>query len=419
MKKIHLKALLLVVLTLFLFSCAKKQVKEVEEAMDPAGQFEPVPFVKEALESDDTGRKVDTLYVIMDASNSMNKSYKGKNWKYTKELLSRMGQTIPSDIDPYITFRTFGHNPEVSNLNTKVWTESEQVFNYDDFKAATENITAAGGRSPLYAAVDAATMDMEATGEQYALIVLTDGEFMGRSEVEAFQKMKDSIGDRVCIYAVQIGDHESAAINFNKIKNMPCGHYYKCDDIESGPAMAALVSEMLLGPDADGDGVADNLDQCPDTPTGTPVDRKGCSIDSDGDGVPDHLDQCPDTPAGVEVDKWGCPIILEPDRVYFDFDKADIKPEFESLLNETAEFIKSNPDVSVEIQGHTDSIGTEEYNLALSERRAKAVAAFLTDQGVNPDQLSTAAFGFSQPIADNDTEEGRAMNRRVGFTITR
>jgi OOP family OmpA-OmpF porin len=86
---------------------------------------------------------------------------------------------------------------------------------------------------------------------------------------------------------------------------------------------------------------------------------------------------------------------------------------------EVADLIKSNPDVKVDIQGHTDSIGSEEYNLALSERRAKAVAAFLMDQGVNADQLETSAFGFSQPIADNDTEEGRAMNRRVAFSIDR
>jgi OOP family OmpA-OmpF porin len=330
MKKIHLKALLLVVLTLFLFSCAKKQVKEVEEAIDPAGQFEPVPFVKKDLSPMVTGcemgRKVDTLYVIMDASNSMNKSYKGKNIPYTKELLSRMGQTIPAEIDPYIVFRTFGHNPEVSNLNTKVWTEPETVFMYDDFETAIGNITAAGGRSPLYAAIDAATADMQATGDYYALIVFTDGEFMGRSEIEAFQKMNAAVGSRLSVTVIQIGDSESSVINFNKVGNMENGTYFRCDDIESGPDMAALVEKMLLGPDSDCDGVADNLDQCPDTPRGTAVDRKGCPLDSDGDGVPDNLDQCPDTPLGVEVDKWGCPIIPETDNVHFDFDKADIKP---------------------------------------------------------------------------------------------
>jgi OOP family OmpA-OmpF porin len=444
MKKNHLKALLLVVLTLFLFSCAKKQVKD--EA-PKAGQFEPVTFVKQDLSpmvtSGEMGRKVDTLYVILDASHSMTKSYKGKNLPYTKELISRMIQTIPPELEVYGALRTFGHHPEVSRLNTKKWYGTE-MLNGSDFMSALDNVTRAGGRSPLHAAIDATTKELEGTDEVVALIVFTDGEFMGTSEHASFQNMKQALGDRICTYLVQIGDHQPAVINFRKIENQDCGYYYTCDAIEPGPAIADLVKKMLMGPDADGDGVADNLDKCPDTPKVAKVDRRGCPLDSDGDGVPDYLDQCPDTPEGVEVDKWGCPLdsdgdgvpdyldkcpntppgvavdadgCSDMDRVHFDFGKANVKPEYSKLLMTVAEMLKANPDVKMEIQGHTDSIGTEEFNLVLSKQRAVAVRTYLIDQGVNPDQLQTNGFGFSRPIADNDTDEGRAMNRRVEFSV--
>lgn len=99
--------------------------------------------------------------------------------------------------------------------------------------------------------------------------------------------------------------------------------------------------------------------------------------------------------------------------IYFDFDKSNLKPGSEKMLIEMVKLMKNYPDLKVEIQGHTDSIGTKEYNLNLSERRAKTVKSFLVLYGVDPARMTTKGYGLSNPVASNKTEEGKALNRRV------
>lgn len=101
--------------------------------------------------------------------------------------------------------------------------------------------------------------------------------------------------------------------------------------------------------------------------------------------------------------------------VLFDFDSAEIHDEGKQLLDEIVEIAKLCPHVGVEVSGHTDSVGDKDYNIKLGERRAEAVVAYLVSQGMDEDRLNAIGLGFSQPIADNSTEEGRAMNRRIEF----
>ncbi len=166
--------------------------------------------------------------------------------------------------------------------------------------------------------------------------------------------------------------------------------------------------------DSDHDGVADYKDRCPNTPAGVEVDVNGCKLikDSDGDGVVDTLDKCPDTPKGVAVDKNGCPIIINLD-IHFDFNSAQVKPQYLPKIKEVVEFLKANPAYKAEIQGHTDSIGPASYNKKLSEKRAKAVYDIMVKMGIDPKRLTYIGYGESRPIASNATPEGRAKNRRV------
>lgn len=99
--------------------------------------------------------------------------------------------------------------------------------------------------------------------------------------------------------------------------------------------------------------------------------------------------------------------------VFFDFDKATLKPEGRTKLDEAVATLNRYSDMRVEIQGHTDSLGTEAYNQGLSERRAKAVHDYLVSKGISASRLTTRGFGETQPVADNGTKEGRAQNRRV------
>jgi OOP family OmpA-OmpF porin len=205
-----------------------------------------------------------------------------------------------------------------------------------------------------------------------------------------------------------------------------------------------VCEEPAVPVDSDGDGVPDCRDNCPDTPKGVAVDSNGCPLDSDGDGVPDYLDKCPDTPKGVAVDSNGCPLDSDGDGVpdyldkcpgtlkgapvnadgcvilkglHFDTDKADLKPGvgYFKELNMVADVLIKNPDVKGEILGHTDNVGSAEYNQKLSERRAESVKAYLVNKGIAAERIVTKGLGLTQPMASNDTVEGRAQNRRVQF----
>ncbi len=175
--------------------------------------------------------------------------------------------------------------------------------------------------------------------------------------------------------------------------------------------------------DSDGDGVTDDLDRCPNSLYGAVVNSAGCFVDGDGDGVADSRDRCPDTASGVAVDVEGCALQPVSESLHevlggFAFDKADtllIKPFDKAKLQRIAGRIKSMGDKQVHVIGYTDSIGPEDYNLILSERRAQTVADYLASQGVL--NLTVQGKGESNFIGDNDTPEGRALNRRIEITV--
>lgn len=165
--------------------------------------------------------------------------------------------------------------------------------------------------------------------------------------------------------------------------------------------------------DTDGDGVPDYMDQCPGTPAGVEVDSRGCPLDSDGDGVPDYQDQCPDTPAGAQVNALGCEAALVLRDVNFEFDSAQLTSSAEQTLSNVAEKLNSNVQVEVRLEGYTDSIGSEQYNQDLSQRRADSVMQYLISQGVNSDRITAVGYGEQNPVATNETAAGRAENRRT------
>jgi len=181
--------------------------------------------------------------------------------------------------------------------------------------------------------------------------------------------------------------------------------------------------------DNDADGFADKVDQCPNEPEDKDgfEDDDGCpDIDNDNDTFADKDDKCPNE-FGVAPD--GCPkkytnVVVTKTKieikqtVYFEFNKATIKPVSFPLLNEVALALKDNPTLKVEVQGHTDSVGADARNLKLSQKRAESVRTYLIKQGIESSRLSPKGYGENVPIADNRTADGRSQNRRVEFVIT-
>lgn len=164
-------------------------------------------------------------------------------------------------------------------------------------------------------------------------------------------------------------------------------------------------------------------------PAAPPVPAAGPCPDADGDGVCDAVDECPDTPAGTAVNEKGCPAEAAPAKaagvdpnqrfedVHFAFDQSRLTDYAKALLDNAARVItdlsKDHPELQVEIFGHTDSVGTDGYNVGLGERRANVVREYLLRKGVDGARMSTQSYGESRPKATNDTHEGRALNRRA------
>jgi outer membrane protein OmpA-like peptidoglycan-associated protein len=183
--------------------------------------------------------------------------------------------------------------------------------------------------------------------------------------------------------------------------------------------------------DSDGDGVPDSLDECPNTPPGTRVDERGCpvssvrartagaSVDSDHDGVPDGIDRCPNTPPGVKVDKKGCVVAQTAvvQDLNFETNSAALTGRADSVLDGFVVALQVQANMHLEIDGHTDSSGSRSSNQALSQRRAESVRQYLIGRGVDPHRLTAQGFGGSMPMVSNNTEQGRAINRRVEFKI--
>ncbi|MEO6540694.1 MAG: OmpA family protein, partial [Ferruginibacter sp.] len=224
------------------------------------------------------------------------------------------------------------------------------------------------------------------------------------------------------------------------------------DGVDRCPDVPGLAS--LQGcPDRDGDGIADIDDKCPDVP-GT-ARYQGCPIpDTDKDGVNDEVDKCPTVPGlaryqgcpipdtdgdGVndEEDKcvndkgpasnFGCPVINEEiikkvnraaQNIFFETAKAKLLAKSFPKLNEVVTILNENPSYKVQIDGHTDSQGKDDYNQGLSDERAASVKAYLVSKGIAESRLSSAGYGETKPVADNTTAAGRAKNRRVEMTLS-
>lgn len=190
----------------------------------------------------------------------------------------------------------------------------------------------------------------------------------------------------------------------------------QCPGTPAGVRVDARGCPLVL--DADGDGVPDNADRCPNTPANVAVDAAGCPRDRDRDGVADYLDKCPNTPAGSTVDARGCPQKIVVRDISFALNSAEITAQSRASLDRVLLGIKDNPALTqITVTGHTDSSGDADYNKDLSDRRAKAVADYLRDNGLSGVTIDSVGMGEENPVASNATAEGRAQNRRVEIDL--
>ncbi|MDQ1335506.1 MAG: hypothetical protein QG552_2456 [Thermodesulfobacteriota bacterium] len=393
MKKSYLKVFLFVAGALLLVSCAAPQAVPT---------FTP-QNLNPMLQSGNYLQKVDNFVFIVDKSGTMGKPYKGElKLDIAKRLASRMNHTIP-DLKMTGALRIFGRTALFDNELTKLFW-GPAPYEKGALDAGLNKIGFSVGESPLNLALDATAQDFKSAQGDIAVIMFTDADkdvMVYDAVKKSAANLKTQYGNRICFYAVQIGvDVDGKKLLEQVVETGQCGFYATGDQIGTPEGMADFVTKVFLK-------------KAPPKPAPAPVAQQGVILDSDGDGVPDNLDKCPGTPKGARVNKDGCWVI---ENVLFDFDKSNIKPQFHGLLDEVVAVFKQNPGLRTRIEGHTDNVGTAAYNKKLSLRRANSVMGYLVKKGIAKDRLTIEGFGFTRPVAPNDTKEGRALNRRVQLT---
>ena len=343
-------------------------------------------------------QKADNFQMILDTSASMDEPYTWKHFEYTSPMsttkleyeqhLARLfNDTIPN-LKLTAGLRDFaGQRWLTRNYDTKLW-YGMAPYSKEELGKAIYAVNTQGVESPLDKALDAATLDLKPLAGKSAVVIFTDGLDMPKAVASA-QAMKAALKDNVCIYAVLIGPDrmtieqpkgEALALLSKVVSAGQCGVLVNGKDVETAQGMAAFVERVFLGPPPP-----------PPPPAAAPV------------VVP------PVVPAPAAPDKL--------EAIYFDFDKYVIKPEGREALKRNAEWLQKNPGKKVVVEGNCDERGTNEYNMALGQRRADAAAKFLTDLGIAKDRVGTVSYGEEKPVCKDANEACWSKNRRDDFIV--
>ncbi len=342
-------------------------------------------------------QKLDGFTVLVDLSSSMRRlsNCQGKiKEEAVAALLRKMNRRIPRH--PYnASLRVFGYKMAITKRDFTTLYYGPATYDREAFEDSVARLVAADSVSPFATAINEADNELQAMGNPKAVLMFADFEesIGSGAPVQSAARAKRRYGSDLSIYTFYITRQTEAVKLAKEIARAGGGSAFEiCSVLNDEAAFENMMLE-IFGP---GDTVP-----CPD---------------QDGDGVCDEDDICPNTPRGAPVDQRGCWIAAY--SQFFDFDKAVVKSAFLPRIKHAAEIMVKNPDLpTVVIAGHTDNIGRPDYNLDLGRRRAKAVHDLMVEYGVPASRLSVETFGATRPVADNDTEEGRARNRRVEFHI--
>ena len=334
--------------------------------------------------------KIDNFIIVVDRSGSMDENYVGTTTKkiaLAKSLLERMNAMIPE----------LGYKGALSTAAPYSEIQALEPYAAASYGASIAKVPTLIGSdpTPLGVALQALEPTLQTASGRNAVIIVSDGQ---ENAGEGSQKVAAVLAEKynVCFHTVSLADtvngNQALLDAITALK--PCGVSASAAQLADDAALQKFVKDVFYDAAA--------------------VDP--CSLDDDGDGVNNCIDKCPDTIKGLSVDADGCPIAdIVTLKINFDFDKSDIKPQYHQELADFASYMRQQQSFTVvEIAGHTDSVGTDAYNQKLSERRAKAVRDYLVKElGMDDKLFSAVGYGESKPIATNDTDAGRAENRRI------
>ncbi|NPU85925.1 MAG: peptidoglycan-associated lipoprotein Pal [Syntrophaceae bacterium] len=337
-------------------------------------------------------QKTDNFSVLYDTSSSMAERLgRGNRLEFAEDVTRRLAATIP-DIKLTAGLRDFG--------GSKGEEKTELVygmspFNRDDFVKPLDKLGLPLGRTPLGRTIAASGEDLKGLPGNSAIIIVSDFEeitgvddIRPGSVIENAAAVKSQYGDRLCIYAIQIGKAPppgGETLAREVVREGKCGMAVNADDLGTPQAMADFVEKVFLG-------------------------------------LPVAMPEKPAPPAEEMKKEEAAPSVVEEavafENIHFDFDKYNLKPEAREILDKLGEYLKNNREATVLIEGHCDERGTREYNLALGERRAAGAQQYLMDLGIDKARITTISYGEERPLDPGHTEEAWALNRRDHFEIT-
>lgn len=363
MKKMFTYAFILLTTTMLFSGCAGMKADN-----------QPLQFSSQKFESGKYESKIDNFQIILDASMTMGNKW-NKNFVSAKNFVTSVNQSLPADLAVNAGLRSFGHDDRQSKMLTAL-PYGMTRYSQSGLQAGIDSVKFAGGNSPLYAALDAATADLKSAGGKSAVVVVSDGLQMDSAPAAA-ANLKNELGANVCIYTVWIGDNPAGQMLLEKVaKAGGCGSAYNGADLTNAGSLGAFVENVFLAKKA----VAKPAPKPAPAPAPAPV------------------------VVAKEVVTF---------NLLFGFDKADITDEMIPILEQAKVILNEDKAARFTVSGHTCSMGPDAYNQGLSERRAAAVRNWLVANGVAASRLDVNGYGEAKPKFDNETREGRRLNRRV------
>lgn len=317
--------------------------------------------------------KIDVFAMLFDQSGSMAEAYKGeKKVAIAKQCVTSLNQAIPS-LEYQGALKCFSPSQVLVSMES---------YNGEKFGDAIAGIpTKYSTINRLTALGDAIhTLDclLAKTQGKVAAIVISDGEnTTGRDPIEAAECIVDKYRDRICIHTILIGDSPRGAEAMETIAGLNNCEATTAEALKEKSVLDSFVEKVFYT----------------------------------------YREEAPRPVAKPRPKPEVVPKKIVLRGIKFDLDKADIRPGSEPTLNAAVQMLKENPDVKVSIEGHTCSLGSDDYNQRLSEKRAQSVLGYLIGKGVDPSRLTATGLGESRPIADNQTEEGRRLNRRIELRV--
>ena len=329
--------------------------------------YSPAPFTPASIDTSAYAAKVDAFVVVVDASSSMKFDYEDRsNFYNAKDVVTHMNQTIP-ELGYKSALVGFGSGSCVNREDARV-VYGPATYQRADFSNSLAMLECAGGVTPMADGVDVGGGTVKDSGKVALILVSDFWEINSGAVIATVDKLKADYGDRLCIHTIKVGDAANTGDLTAALAGVnSCGSSVDAASLASSAAMAGYVTDVLLAP-----------------ATVVKYEKNTMSASA-----------------------------------LFDHDRSNLKDEGKAALHALDESIKAKGAsvVDIDVIGHTDSDGTEEYNMALSIRRAESVRDYMVSEGVDGSIIDVSGEGESNPIVSNATKEGRAENRRVDIHV--